>query len=359
MTPSLRFALIALSLFVAMPLSAARKVVLEKAGEGGGYRWKIIDVAMPSIGDDEVLVRVHAVGLNRGDLDGLEPDSERDRTGHVPGSDAAGEVVAVGKRVKMIRKGARVTNTYFKGWSGGPFASEYLNKGRGWTADGVLGEYLVLAESDVVPIPDGLTYEEAATLPTAALTAWNAVAGYRDIHSGDVVLVQGTGGVSTFATQFAAALGARVIVTSSSDEKLARAKTLGAHDGINYKREPLWSERVLQLTNGHGADLIVDVGGKDTLDQSVKSLADAGSLSIVGGLSGYDGNVSAWGLLKRSARAQGVFVGSRADYLRMNELIAKKKLHPVIDRVLPLEQFDEALKALQSGSFVGKIVLTL
>jgi NADPH:quinone reductase-like Zn-dependent oxidoreductase len=115
----------------------------------------------------------------------------------------------------------------------------------------------------------------------------------------------------------------------------------------------------LQLTNGHGADLIVDVGGKDTLDQSVKSLADAGSLSIVGGLSGYDGNISAWGLLKKSARAQGVFVGSRADYLRMNAFIAEKKLHPVLDRVLPLEQFDEALKALQSGSFVGKIVLTL
>jgi NADPH:quinone reductase-like Zn-dependent oxidoreductase len=357
MKPSLRCALIALTLFVAMPVSAARKVVLEKAGEG--YRWKITEVATPSISDNEVLVRVHAVGLNRGDLDGLEADAERDRTGHVPGSDAAGEVVAIGKRVKSIRKGARVTNTYFKNWPSGPFASEYLKNGRGWTTDGVITEYLVLAETDVVPIPDGLTYEQAATLPTAALTAWNAVAGYRDIHRGDVVLVQGTGGVSTFATQFAAALGARVIVTSSSDDKLARAKTLGAHDGINYKREPLWSERVLQLTNGHGADLIVDVGGKDTLDQSVKSLADAGSLSIVGGLSGYDGSISAWGLLAKSARAQGVFVGSRADYLRMNAFITEKKLHPVIDRVLPLEQFDAALKALQSGKFVGKIVLTL
>jgi NADPH:quinone reductase-like Zn-dependent oxidoreductase len=356
MTLSLRFALLAMSLLAATPLSAARKVVLEKAGET--YRWKITEVATPAMGDDEVLVRVHAIGLNRGDLDGLDADTEHDHTGHVPGSDAAGEVVAVGKHVKTIRRGARVTNTYFKGWSDGRFATTYLKNGRGWTTDGVFTEYLVLTESDVVPIPEGLTYEEAATLPTAALTAWNAVAAQRDLHLRDVVLVQGTGGVSTFATQFAAAFGARVIVTSSSDEKLAHAKTLGASDGINYKREPQWSERVLQLTNGHGADLVIDVGGKDTLDQSVKSLADAGSLSIVGGLSGYDGSISAWGLLKKSARAQGVFVGSRADYLRMNAFITQKKLHPVIDRVLPLEQFDEALTALKSGRVVGKIVLT-
>jgi NADPH:quinone reductase-like Zn-dependent oxidoreductase len=347
----------ALSVLASMPLSAGRKVVLEKVETG--YRWKVIEVPTPTVGDNDVLVRVHAFGLNRGDVTKLQPDSGRDKTGQVPGYDAAGEVVAVGKGVTGIRKGTRVTNTYFEGWVDGPFVSQRLDHARGWTAEGVFAEYLVLPATDVVPIPDGLTYEEAATLPTAGLTAWNAVAGYHETRAGDVVLVQGTGGVSTFAIQFAAALGARVIVTSSSDDKLARAKALGARDGINYKREPQWSDRVLQLTNGHGADLVVDVGGKETLEQSVACLADEGTLALVGGLSGYDGNISAWGVLKKSARVQGVFVGSRAHYLRMNEFITTHRLHPVIDRVLPFERYDEALKALASGAFVGKIVLTL
>jgi NADPH:quinone reductase-like Zn-dependent oxidoreductase len=354
-----------LGVFATAPLRAVspdiatttRKVVLEKSG--AGYRWKLTEAPVPAVGDRQVLIRVHAVGLNRGDLSMLEPDSDNERVGRVAASDAAGEVIAVGKQVKGIRKGARVTNTFFENWTDGRFSGERLAHAYGWTADGVLADYIALESTDVVPIPDELSYEEAATLPTAGVTAWNAVAGHRDIHPGDVVLVQGTGGVSTFATQFAAALGAHVIVTSSSDEKLLRVKGLGASEGINYKREPAWSERVLQLTKGHGADLVVDVGGRDTLDQSVRTLADAGTLSIVGGLSGYDGSISAWGLLKKAANAQSVFVGSRADYLRMNTFIVAHRLHPVIERVFPLEQYDEALKTLAAGNFIGKIVLTL
>jgi NADPH:quinone reductase-like Zn-dependent oxidoreductase len=171
--------------------------------------------------------------------------------------------------------------------------------------------------------------------------------------------VQGTGGVSTFALQFAAAAGARVIVTSSSDEKLGKAKALGARDGINYKTEPAWSERVMQLTQGHGADLVVDVGGKSTLDQSVKSLADSGTLAIVGGLSGYDGNISAYGLLMRAATAQGIFVGSRADYLRMLAFMKTHRLHPLIERVYQLDEYEAALKQMADGQFTGKIVLKL
>lgn len=345
--------------FAAAPTQPAttRKVVLEKSG--AGYRWKLTEAAVPVVGDDQVLIRVHAIGLNRGDLDMLDAGPDEGREGRVPTSDAAGEVIAVGKNVRDVRRGARVTNTYFRNWVDGPFSSALLKGAHGWTTDGVLVEYLVLDSTEVAPIPDSLTYEEAATLPTAAVTAWNAVTGGREIHRGDVVLVQGTGGVSTFATQFAAALGARVIVTSSSDEKLVRAKALGARDGINYKTEPAWSARVLKLTNGHGADLVVDVGGKSTLDQSVKSLADAGTLSVVGGLSGYDGSISAWGLLMKAANAQAVFVGSRADYLRMTAFMVTHKLHPVIERVYALEQYEEAMKALASGNFVGKIVLRL
>ncbi len=333
------------------------QVVLEKAGKG--YHWKIVEAPVPVFGDHQVLVRVHAVGLNRGELSLLEPDAAADHTGMVPGSDAAGEVVAVGRLVKGIRKGERVTNTYFKNWTDGPFSHHLEDNVRGWTADGVLADYIVLDATDVVPIPDELSYEEASTLPTAAVTAWNAVAARREPRSTDVVLVQGTGGVSTFALQFAAAAGARVIVTSSSDEKLEKARALGARDGINYKTEPAWAERVMQLTQGHGADLVVDVGGKSTLDQSVKCLADNGTLAIVGGLSGYDGNISAYGLLMKAATAQAVFVGSRADYLRMLAFMKAHRLHPLIERVYSLDDYEAALKQMADGRFTGKIVLKL
>ena len=159
--------------------------------------------------------------------------------------------------------------------------------------------------------------------------------------------------------QFAAASGARIILTSSSDDKLSRAKSIAAHDGINYRNTPEWSKRVLELTAGHGADVIVDVGGKSTLDQSVRSLAFGGTLSIVGGLTGYDGELRASALLGKVANAQGIFVGSRADLLRMNAFIAAHRLHPAIDKTYPLEQFDAALKQMSSGNFIGKIVLRL
>jgi NADPH:quinone reductase-like Zn-dependent oxidoreductase len=333
------------------------QVVLEKGGEG--YRWKIVEVPVPTLGDHEVLVRVHAVGLNRGELSMLKADADADHTGMVPGSDAAGEVVAVGRSVKDIRKGERVTNTYFENWTDGPFSRQLEDHARGWTADGVLADYIVLDTTDVVPIPDGLSYEEASTLPTAAVTAWNAVASQRVPRPTDVVLVQGTGGVSTFALQFAAAAGAHVIVTSSSDEKLEKAKALGARDGINYKTMPAWADRVMQLTRGHGADLVVDVGGKSTLDQSMKCLADGGTLAVVGGLSGYDGSISAWGLLMRAATAHAVFVGSRADYLHMLTFMKAHYVHPLIERVYPLEQYEAALQQMADGQFTGKIVLKL
>ena len=196
-------------------------------------------------------------------------------------------------------------------------------------------------------------------MPTAGLTAWNAIFGRREPRPADVVLVQGTGGVSTFALQFAVAAGAQVIVTSSSDDKLARAKALGARDGINYRTQPAWDERLLQLTHGHGADLVVDVGGKSTLQQSLNGLADGGTVAVVGGLSGYDGNISAWGLLMKAADARGVFVGSRADYLRMLAFIKAHRMHPLIERVYPFGEYQAALERLAAGQFVGKIVLKL
>jgi NADPH:quinone reductase-like Zn-dependent oxidoreductase len=337
--------------------STARKVVIEKAETG--YRWKLVDAPVPRPGDTQVLVRVRAVGLNRGDWEMLGFDNSNGAlVGRIPGSDAAGDVVAVGKSVQSVRPGTRVTSLYFRNWTDGPASKEILSAAHGIDVDGVLGEYVVLEETAVVPAPQGLSYEEAATLPTTGLTAFMATVGQNELRD-DYVLVQGTGGVSIFALQFATAAKARVLVTSSSDDKLARVRKLGAHGGINYRAHPKWHTEVMALTAGHGADLVVDVGGKDTLEESVKSLAYGGMLSIVGGLSGYDGAISSLGLLNKTAGARGIYVGSRADYLRMSAFIEEHQLHPVIDRVFPLDQYDAALQYLRTASPVGRVLLKL
>jgi NADPH:quinone reductase-like Zn-dependent oxidoreductase len=337
--------------------ATARKVVLEKAETG--YRWKLIEAPVPQPGDGQVLVRMRAVGLNRGDWEVLGVDNKSGKlVGRIPSGDGAGDIVAVGKGVKGFRPGTRVTSLYFRNWTDGTASKEILNGAHGFDVDGVLGEYIVLEETAIVAAPKSLSYEEAATLPTAGLTAWNATVGKNELRD-RIVLVQGTGGVSIFALQFANAAKARVIATSSSDDKLELVRKLGAHDGINYRTHPNWSEQVMELTSGHGADVVVDVGGKETLEQSVKSLAYGGMLSIVGGLSGYDGAISSLGLLNKTASARGVYVGSRADYQRMGAFIDQHHLHPVIDKVFPLDQFDAALQHLRTGNPVGRVVLKL
>jgi NADPH:quinone reductase-like Zn-dependent oxidoreductase len=334
---------------------ATRTVVLEKTG--AGYRWKSVERPIPAPGPRQVLVRVRAVSLNRGDIEMLAPSPGADFSGQVAASDAAGQVLAVGSEVTGFKPGERVSTLYFRDWVDGPMSGETLKGAHGASTNGVLAEYLVIDDTAIAPAPDGLTDEEVSALPTAGLTAWTAVTADGPVGPDDFVVVQGTGGVSTFALQFAAASGAKVIVTSSSDEKLARAKELGAKEGINYKTTPVWSKRVLELTGGHGADVIVDVGGKNTLQMSAQCLAYTGTLSVVGGLSGYDGEIPASDLIMKRARAQGIYVGSRADYLEMSRFITAHKLKPVLERVFPFEQYEDALKLMESGSFVGKIVL--
>lgn len=335
--------------------NTTRVVVLDKAESG--YRWKTVEREIPELGPRQVLVRVHAVSLNRGDLEMLEPSPGADLSGLVVASDAAGEVLRVGREVKDFKPTMRVTTLYFRDWVDGPMSGETLKGAHGASTNGVLSEYLVIDDTAIAPAPEGLTDEEVATLPTAGLTAWTAVTAGGPVGPDSVVVVQGTGGVSTFALQFAAASGAKVIVTSSSDEKLVRAKALGATEGVNYKTTPVWSKRVLELTGGRGADVIVDVGGKNTLKLSAQCLAYTGTLSVVGGLSGYDGEIPASDLIMKRARALGIYVGSRQDYLAMSRFIAAHQLKPAIERVFPFEQYQDALELMQSGSFVGKIVL--
>ena len=343
--------------------ATTRQMVLAK-GDDGHYLWSLVQAPIPPVGDHQVLVHVRAVALQHGDLELLdmlsaESNKERDRVGQIVCSDAAGDVVAVGKLVKSVRVGSRVTSLYFSDYLDEPLSAEKQSQGHGYQVNGVLGDYILLEDTGIAPMPTYLTFEEAATLPTAALTAWMATVGGANVHRGDTVVIQGTGGISVFALQFSAAVGARVIVTSSSDDKLRRAIALGAHDGINYKTTPRWGDRVLELTGGRGADLVVDVGGKATLEWSVKGLAYGGTIALVGGLGGYGANIPASDLIRKVARAEGVYAGSRADFMRMTDFLTKHRIHPVIERTYTLESYEAALKDLGAGNFMGKLVITM
>jgi len=302
---------------------------------------------------------MRAVALSRGDWEILGTAAAADMEGRIAGSDGAGEIVGVGRAVRDFHAGDKVTSLYFRNWTGGRPDAGKLSEVTGQDVNGVFGDYVALDDTAVATMPGTLSYTEAATLPTTWLTAWSALTSWRKLRPGDVLLVQGTGGVSTAAIQLGAAMGARVIVTSSSDAKLLLAKALGARDGINYRTTPEWSEQVLKATSAHGADLVVDLGGAKTLEQSVKSLAYRGGVAIVGGLTGYDGAVPAEPLLIKDATAYGVFVGSRADYYEMSRFLRKHRIHPAVNRVYPFAQIDEAIEQLKSGDFVGKVVLAL
>jgi NADPH:quinone reductase-like Zn-dependent oxidoreductase len=336
---------------------ATRRIVFERADKA--YRLKLTQGPVAGLGDHQVLVHMRAVALNRGDWEVLATDPGVDINGRIAGSDGAGDVVAVGPAVRGFHRGDRVTSLYFRNWTDGPPDGRKLSDVIGLNTDGVFGDLVVLDDTAVATMPATLTYTEAATLPTAWLTAWSALTSGRKLRPGDVVLVQGTGGVSAAAIQLGAAMGARVVVTSSSDAKFAQARALGARDAINYRTTPEWSKQVRDITGQHGADLVVDVGGARTLEQSVRSLAYQGGIAIVGGLTGYDGAVPAAPLLEKVATAYGVFVGSRADYYRMSRFIITHRIHPAVDRVYRLEEFAAAVAQLKSGDFVGKIVLQL
>ena len=334
-----------------------RKIIFEKVDKG--YRLKLTEGPLPVLGNHQVLVHMRAVALNRGDWEVLTMDPGVDIAGRIAGSDGAGDVVAIGSAVRGLHSGDKVTSLYFRNWTDGLPDATKLADVVGLNVNGVFGDYVALDDTAVAAMPGTLTYTEAATLPTTWLTAWSALTSWRSIRPGDVVLVQGTGGVSSAAIQLGAAMGARVIVTSSSDAKLVQAKTLGARDGINYRTTPEWSAQVLRITAAHGADVVIDLGGTKTLEQSVKSLAYRGGVAIVGGLTGYDGAVPAEPLLVKEATAYGVFVGSRTDYSRMSQFVKKRRIHPAVNRVYRFEQIDEAIEQLKSGDFVGKIVLEL
>lgn len=310
----------------------------------------------PSYG--QVLIKLRSLSLNYRDLmvvKGLY--NPKLPLPLIPFSDGVGEVVAVGEGVTRVNIGDRVAGIFFQKWLAGELTAEKAESALGGAIEGMLAEYVVLHEDGVVRVPEHLTDEEAASLPCAAVTAWNALFTSGGLKAGDTVLIQGTGGVSIFALQFALLAGARVIATSSSDEKLERVLQLGASDGINYKQTPDWGKKVRELTAGDGVDYVVEVGGAGTLSESLRAVRYGGQISLIGVLTGGSAEINTASILMKNVKVQGIYVGSREMFEAMNSAIALHKLHPVCDRVFPFHEAPEALKYMETGSHFGKICI--
>jgi NADPH:quinone reductase-like Zn-dependent oxidoreductase len=314
----------------------------------------------PQPGPREILIRVRATSLNYRDqmiVTGNYFGGSVSRN-TIPLSDGAGEVAAVGAGVTRFKTGDRVAGTFFQGWISGPMVERFPALGN--PLDGTLAEYIVLHEDGVVAIPPSISFEQAATLPCAALTAWNAlfVSG-KAVKPGDTVLCLGTGGVSIAGLQFAKAAGARVIVTSSSDEKIKRACILGASDGVNYKRFPDWEKEVSRLTGGRGADHIIESGGAGSLTRSFEAAAFGGKVALIGFLAGAKGDINPAILMMKSGAMVGIGVGSRAMFEDMNRAIEVNKIQPLVDKAFPFDKAADAFRCQASGDFVGKVVITI
>lgn len=326
----------------------------ELRNESGAMVLAMTDRPKPSPGRGHVLVRMRATSLNYRDL--IISKIER-KAPLVPLCDGAGDVVEVGEGVKSIKAGDRVASTYFQEWVSGPLSPDAFRTVLGQSIDGVLAEYVALHEHGVVRIPDHLSYEEAATLPCAGLTAWQALVTEGRIKSGDTVVVMGTGGVSIFALQFALMCGARVIATTGSDSKVERLKSLGASAVINYKTNPDWDKEVLNLTGGIGADHVVEVGGAGTLAKSMRAVRYFGFISLIGILGGINETFNPGPIITKGVRLQGIFVGSRAMFEDMNRAIAVNRMRPVVDRTFQFDEAAQALAFLESGRHFGKVCI--
>ena len=304
------------------------------------------------------VIKLRAASLNYRDLLTVEGKyNPRLRLPLVPLSDGVGEVVAIGEGVTRVKTGDRVAANFSQKWLGGEPARAKLGASLGGPLDGMLAEYRALNEEGLVHVPAHLSDEEAATLPCAAVTAWNSLINMGGLRAGETVLVQGTGGVSLFALQFAKLAGARVIVTSSSDQKLERAKKLGADRAINYTTTPDWDKQAKEFTGGVGVDHIIEVGGAGTFGKSLKAIKIGGHIGMIGNLTGNATEVNLVLILMQNVRVQGVLVGSRDTFEAMNLAITQHELRPVIDRVFAFDEARQAFDHMKSGSHFGKICI--
>jgi NADPH:quinone reductase-like Zn-dependent oxidoreductase len=331
---------------------------IELSGGTGLENLKIVDAPDPVPGPFEVLVRMKAVSLNFRDL--LMVGGVYGRATPLPltpFSDGCGVVEAVGEGVSRVRVGDRVSTLFFQKWLAGKPTPAALASALGMPIPGAGRELAAFHEDGVSKVPDFLTDQQVATLPCAALTAWRALFEDARLQPGDWVLLQGTGGVSIFGLQFAKAAGYRTLLTSSSDEKLARAQALGADHVINYKATPEWGAAAREITGGHGVDFVMEVGGAATLTESLKAIALSGHIAIIGVLGGASEPLSIGTMIGTGAKLQGVMVGSRAMFEAMCRAIETHHIAPVVDKVLPFTQVVAAFEAMQAGDHFGKIVL--
>ncbi len=327
-------------------------------GGAGIDALQLVERAEPKPAYRQVLVKVNACSLNFRDF-AIARGSYRMgvRENVVPLSDGAGEVVEIGPGVTRVKVGDRVAGNFFQRWSGGEPSADAHKSALGGGIDGMLAEYVALEEDGVVKIPRHLSLEEGATLPCAAVTVWHAMFEHAKLKAGDTVLLQGTGGVSIFGLQFAKATGIRAVITSSSDEKLKRAKALGAAFGINYKTTPDWDKAATEFTGGVGVDHVVEVGGAATLTRSFGALRAGGKITLIGGLSGGATELNPGLIFARRANVQGISVGSTQMFEAMNRAIEANALKPVIDKIFPFAEAKAAYHHMASGAHFGKIVI--
>jgi NADPH:quinone reductase-like Zn-dependent oxidoreductase len=315
------------------------------------------DSAQP--GPGQVLVRIHAISLNYRDLMVVQGRyNPKMKLPRVPCSDGAGEVVAVGPGVTEWKPEDRVAGTFFQNWIEGQPSAAKQKGALGGDIDGMLATEIVLPADGLVRVPEHLSYAEASTLPCAALTAWNALFTVAKTQPGDTVLIQGTGGVSIFALQFAKMAGARVIGISSSNEKLERARTLGLDAGLNYSENPDWEKWANEQTGGEGVDLAVEVGGAGTLARAIRATRVGGTIAQIGVLSGPNEGVDIRPVLSKQIKVHGVYVGSRENFVSMNKAIALANLKPAIDSTFPFREAPAALRHMENAGHFGKIVIS-
>jgi NADPH:quinone reductase-like Zn-dependent oxidoreductase len=321
-------------------------------------RIRPVERPAPEPAPDQILVDIKAVSLNFRDLilargrPGAPPLS-----GVIACSDGAGVVRETGAAVTAFKPGDRVCGTFFQDWESGTITPERWATALGGNLDGMLSEQALLRASGAIRIPDYLSFEEAACLPCAAVTAWHALIERANLRPGQTVLLLGTGGVSTFGLQIAAASGARVIMTSSSDEKLERARSMGADAIVNYGTHPQWSNQVLELTAGRGVDVTLEVGGPGTFAQSIAATRMAGTIAVIGALETGEGSIHPAQIFAKSLRLHGIYVGSREMFRGLNAFLEVNGIRPIIDRVFPFDEAPAAYDHLASGQHFGKVVI--
>src|SRR3954447_24450887 len=329
-------------------------------GATGAGRLARAEISKPEPANGEVRIRVEAASLNYRDLLILDRAGQGELKGRVPLSDGAGVVDAIGAGVAQWRLGDHVAGSFFRDWISGPFKSSYVSSALGGnTMDGMLAEYVVLPAAALVSVPAHLSSVEAATLPCAGVTAWHGLIARGGMGEGDTLLVQGTGSVALFGLQFAAALGARAIVISSSNEKLARAKALGGSILINYQDTPDWDVALMKATDGAGASHILELGGPGTYDRSLRSVASGGKIVQIGVLTGFGPKPDLARLQWENADIIGVTVGSVEHFAAMNRFLTEHAIHPIVDRIYGFDEAPEAYAHLRTGSHFGKVVIRL